>query len=1590
LTNGKVNGRINGQIEDELNGSDRYLTGDDTSKPFRPIFGETLLADDGLVDNIVGMGGDDLGYSDYIKSEEKTSLPADDGLINGLVEGVGRENFLKDTLVSGDLLSGGGGRLPHRGMPPSWFKKGLGTVVIMIFLLTIPIMLNILYVPVEVDIEIDGDFEDWHAVRAFYDPENFEVDDSVDIREYKIYRSGGYLYLYMQANGTLFETDEGVHSVRFFVDIEGFGYEIGGIQADYLLEVYGWDGNVEGTSLHRFNESRRSDDWNGFNRDSGGQAEAIGKELEARFWIGNIADDKEPSLVVHSMDNHGWDMTAGKVWEGMNSLTVKTELFGPKVLNSGELEPLFKFETFSISEESLLESIVLDYNEYSAEVISDIEIFDAKNYTDGTFVGEPIATFDGFERNASVSMDVDVDTTPREFIVAARIEDGPLSGEPVGLRLKEVICKDGLSTISPPIMENKYIDEIPSEPQIDGAFAFWDEYPYEEDPFDDLTPHDAWNPNIDIRRHSLYSNDKTFFNVGVEGNMMGGEDIPYSRSRPPELVDSDGDGIPDKYDPYPNDFTNDGTPDDEMLTPEGLPDVDGDGVADWPYGPDKWLNTTIPEDPKIPERYWGREVSRYIGPVEIPVVTGEDYLRIFIDSDPDEGYTAPWLDMRADHMINISGRNMEITSANYAEYDGDGGDWEWDVLGEVEAAINRTSLETALDLEELGIDDYDITYVMTDWENNMDTAGPVPNERYELTQALSLASHDMDIDFYLRDGDELLLERGSEEIVAELDSGETHTWESPEFSDNYNITSDIDVRLNLDPDSPGGQPEPELGITLLLNDEAIGEVQEEITSSGVRTFSIEPWVDEIHAGDTFSIETEVSGPGSVELDIFYNSPEGRSRISLPSDNIIEIESLGLLDEEGDEEDIFQGGDEVEVRSVVEHRFTSDVLEDAVLDVYFPDDTKMISEEPMDILDQDTSDPPNWKEFNHVFELDEDTLGGTYHVVVSATDIQGNLDTLSTSFTVQDTPGVSVYPDNVETSDPGTEAIHEVSIKNIGELDDIYKLSVSSSSRNWYTELKHDGETIAFDEDGDGDWDWIDDGWDTMDDGYLDLSLYPLEEEVFELMKVVPEGTDGQADFTDLIAESYNYEDISDFAQLVTQTPVPNIDRVLYMVEDYELDTSPGDNQDVVSIDTDDKISWTQELPMADDFDMVDYSNVFLYIDPNVHGYRRPDVTVTLEDDVDTIGTDTISDIEEPGWYQFVISTDHTVDSGSSIELSVTTGSTSIDLFYGSENYDSRVEFHTDTYLNVDQIRTYDEYGETDEVSAGEEVEVRGLITEPMGSRLIDGATISVVDPEGDEIISDEVMVLHDTDPESPSLWKEYSHSWTLSEEAPVGEYSIEIQGVDTKGVTSTGYSSFSVPGNVTVDPDQNDTAEAGTIVSYDFTVKNDGSGLNIFSLELGSSQGWNVTLYDSDGTWIGTDLGGDGNWDDINSDYDSTGDGIPDTGYLIPGAEMDVTMEIEIPEGVENGTQDTTTLAATSYLDSDISDSAEAVTSISEFSDIFLPIISTIGMFVGMFLYRRKKDKEKNGGLGDNDTDSWEVDHNGDDPSDKYNGDTNV
>jgi|Deesub1362B_J571_1020462.scaffolds.fasta_scaffold02516_2 uncharacterized membrane protein len=117
---------------------------------------------------------------------------------------------------------------------------------------------------------------------------------------------------------------------------------------------------------------------------------------------------------------------------------------------------------------------------------------------------------------------------------------------------------------------------------------------------------------------------------------------------------------------------------------------------------------------------------------------------------------------------------------------------------------------------------------------------------------------------------------------------------------------------------------------------------------------------------------------------------------------------------------------------------------------------------------------------------------------------------------------------------------------------------------------------------------------------------------------------------------------------------------------------------------------------------------------------------------------------------------------------------------------------------------------------------------------------------------------------------------------------------------------------VTIVPDNEGRGGPGTTISYTHTVTNSWNESDVIEISASSSQGWEVSFYHSDG---------------VTPLSDTDGDGSVDTGELAPnGGSVEIIVRISIPSGVSEGTNDTTTVIATSSLDENYFDSATDIT----------------------------------------------------------------
>jgi hypothetical protein len=341
-------------------------------------------------------------------------------------------------------------------------------------------------------------------------------------------------------------------------------------------------------------------------------------------------------------------------------------------------------------------------------------------YCDGTLISSSMFTNKKANLHLSKEMLIYKDTE-KEMIASVDLTN-VVNETTIGIKILNLVDvvtdKGAISLTSSPPSEGDvdiaYVNSIPEEIRIDGAFADWEAAKRYEDADDDSNS----NQNIDIRDYRVTNNTLISFYLMVDGEMIGGAKVPFMNTAKGGVVveiDSDRDTVPDIDDPYPYDFNNDGTPDVDTDH-----DVDEDIKKDYPHGYDQWLNTTIPGDKDFPPQYANKSVSVYIGPTpEAPVVKGNDVVRIYIDGDNTSTTGCLIGAIGADHLVQIEGKYGVISNKSLYRYNASTAQWTW--IQSIAAACDSTQLEAQIDAMDI-TGEFRVYFETTDWKGDEDDA----------------------------------------------------------------------------------------------------------------------------------------------------------------------------------------------------------------------------------------------------------------------------------------------------------------------------------------------------------------------------------------------------------------------------------------------------------------------------------------------------------------------------------------------------------------------------------------------------------------------------------------------------------------------------------------------------------------------------------------------------------------------------------------------------------------------------------------------------------------------------------------------------
>jgi len=673
------------------------------------------------------------------------------GRVNGLAEG--RTNGLTTGAVNGltfgrgatnGLVNGNGftnGRRGRHGTPriptqPHWSRSVTGIAAVVALMVIVPILASMLSPspggPSSI-IRIDGDFSDWALTPAYADSPIDQIQNpAVNLVAVKVATQDRDLFVNVQVQGFLFnggasnETD----SIFVFVDEDanvGTGYPIGDLGADSAVEVFGWPelGVVEhGVLSLKFNASGspRSNDWSRFV--GGGSAEAAfsGPNLELRM---TVNDPMRARVLAYAADNLGnRDAADGSIMPSTPTLVVGQMTIAADIATGRT--PFLRVTLGPLGGMPHVSALNLTRLGNSTDAV-DLTLY--RDDGSGSFDAADalLSTVRVVGASASLPAGLDLASPVILWIEAVWANVTPTST--FGLSVSG-LASNGTASFRPPENGLVYLGAPPTSLRIDGAFGDWQGRIYGQDLLGDVTNRTGapeYDANVDLLATAVDLGTNFTGYVRVDGRLLGGQDIPTSRTRSvASAVDTDLDSVPDFVEStlsptLAQDFNNDNVTDAQT----GF-DVDGDAVVDYPAGADCWLNTTIPGWYPFP--YAGRAISRYVCPIGLPPMEGVDVVYAYIDGD-NVSATGLVSDIAGqtygfDYAIAVIGRNGVVNSSGLYAFS-PGRAVPWQLVQGIAVALDAHRLEFAVDAGTLNLTSgYRVVYFASDWRLGYDVALP--------------------------------------------------------------------------------------------------------------------------------------------------------------------------------------------------------------------------------------------------------------------------------------------------------------------------------------------------------------------------------------------------------------------------------------------------------------------------------------------------------------------------------------------------------------------------------------------------------------------------------------------------------------------------------------------------------------------------------------------------------------------------------------------------------------------------------------------------------------------------------------------------
>ncbi len=638
------------------------------------------------------------------------------GRTNGLGRGVGKTNGLAAARPPGKTAGPPGLRRRVHGDDWRWYLIPLAAALIL--------LIPFVYVPepagVQYAIQIDGRFADWAGASLLSQSQGLSLSPNVDLVRFGTFDNGPYLAFYAEVRGVAFAgggNPPRYDTVRLFLDVDqspGTGYAVAGIGADRMIEISGWGNRVNTTILFEWDVNRAGLDWNGWIKSTSIAAAVVGTQLELEVDWSLLVPQKAPIFVFahfQSFDD-SFDEADYVVSTEGPSVRVDEIPLVPETLQGSDAS-LLRLNLTAIGAPAAFSSVrVVIVGTAAPSSLSAIRLVDGV----GTVLQEQVP----LSRNVTFQFASKIIAIGATESLTIRGDVVGSSGDTLGVSLADargIALGSGVGTLRllPSSRAVGYVGSVPTGHRVDGAFSDWGNL--STDPSDS-----GLRVDMDLRGYA-FERDANGVNVymQVAGRVLQGVLVPRANTLADSAgsgtssVDSDRDTVPDISDPMPYDFNNDG-----MQDAATNHDYDADGMTDYPFGSDFYLNTTIPST--YPPPYANGAVSLYIGPTLRPVLIGEDVARVYFDADNDTATGFRINVLGADVLLEIRGRDGVITSRVLSAFNGTSQfDWSWTPILAPAVATDDSRIEAEIPASDVAFANNSAAYFETmDWAQRKD------------------------------------------------------------------------------------------------------------------------------------------------------------------------------------------------------------------------------------------------------------------------------------------------------------------------------------------------------------------------------------------------------------------------------------------------------------------------------------------------------------------------------------------------------------------------------------------------------------------------------------------------------------------------------------------------------------------------------------------------------------------------------------------------------------------------------------------------------------------------------------------------------